>query len=113
MNVGNFGNTFVGGTGYSGAGFDLSAYTGLSLVFSPPGVAEFTVTVADGVTMGTIDYVLPNGRIFNANQYVTYVFIDGQVTVAGNWRVRLIYDNDVIVPPEHFISSLGNFLVGP
>jgi hypothetical protein len=56
--------------------------------------------------------VLPDGRVFNAHQYVTYVFIDGQVTESGKWKVRLIYDNGVISPPEHFISSLGNFAVG-
>lgn len=112
MNVGNYGNTFVGGTGYSGAGFDLSAYTNLTLVFTLPDGAELTVESPD-VVLGVINYTLPNGRVFNANQYVTYVFLVDQVTVAGNWRVRLIYDDDVVVPPDHFISSIGNFVVGP
>lgn len=112
MNVGNYGNTFVGGTGFSGAGFDLSAYTNLSLVFTLPDSSEITVESPD-VVLGALDYTLPNGQIFSANQYVTYVFVEGQVTVAGAWRVRLIYDNDVLVPPQHFISSIGNFMVGP
>lgn len=112
MNVGNYGNTFVGGTGFSGSGFDMSAYTELSLVFTLPDNSEFTVTSPD-VALGSGNYTLPDGRIFNSQQYVTYSFVQGQVTVAGPWKVRLIYDNSIATPPEHFISSLGNFVVGP
>ena len=112
MNVGDFGSTLVFGTGFAGAGLNMTAYTGLTLEFTRPDNTTLNVTTADGVTLGATNFTLPSGLIFNAHQYVTYAFLQGQVTVAGNWKVRLVYDQSSASPPIQFSSNVANFVVG-
>ena len=113
MNVGDFGTEFVFGTGFGGAGLDMSSYTDLVLEFTRPDGSTLAVDVTNGVVLGPTNYTLPSGQVFNAHQYVTYYFLTGQVTVAGRWKVRLVYDQTTAIPPIQFISGIGNFVVGP
>lgn len=111
MNVGDFGNRLVFGTGYGGAGFDLSSFTGLTLTFTKPDNTTLVVT-NPAVAVGASPYTLPNGQVFNTHQYVTYSFLAGQVSVAGSWSVRLDYQNSAATPPISFNSTSGTFVVG-
>ncbi len=112
MNVGNYGNTIYFGTGFNGAGFDMAAYTDLTLTFTGPDKSTtFAVSVADGVTLGSTDQAVRGGT-FDARQYVIYAFLAGQITLAGRWTVRLTYAQDTASPPISFTSDIGSFVVG-
>ena len=112
MNVGDFGNTYLFGTGLNGAGFDMSSYTNLILTFTPPlnAPGAFTVEYPD-VSLGNVDIDVPGG-VFEANQYVVYHFADGDITVPGRWTAKLTYVNAGASPEQNFNSNLGNFVVG-
>jgi hypothetical protein len=111
MNVGDYGNELIFGTGFNGAGFDMSGATGLSILFTRPDGTTFTVTEPQ-VAIGSTNVTVPGG-IFNAHQYVTYYFIQGQLTKAGSWQARLIYDVSSALPPIHFNTNIARFNVGP
>lgn len=113
MNVGDFGGTLVFGTGFGGAGLTMTSYTELTLEFTRPDGTTLNVKTADGVALGSMDYTLPSGQVFSTHQYVTYSFLTGQVTVAGTWKVRLLYDQSTAVPPINWNSNIATFLVGP
>lgn len=112
MNVGAYGNNLYFGTGLNGAGFDLSAYTELTLEFTRSDNTTLTVTTANGVTLGASPLSVPGGNTYNTHQYVSYVFTQGQVTVPGAWKVRLVYDDATASPPVHLPSDVGVFTVG-
>lgn len=113
MNVGDYGTTYYFGTGFGGAGFDMSAYTDLILTFTAPdGFTTFSVDSTSGVTLGNTNQTVTGG-IFNAHQYVIYNFLKGQITQAGQWTVRLTYQQSTAVPPISFNSMRGTLVVGP
>jgi len=111
MNVGDYGNTYYFGTGFNGNGFDMTDYTNLALTFTAPdNVITFEVESSD-VTLGSTNQAVRGGT-FNAHQYVIYNFLQGQITQAGRWKVRLTYEQDTAVPPISFTSEIGTFVVG-
>ena len=113
MNVESYGNTLYCGTGFDGAGFDMAAYTDLILTFTAPDkTTSFDVETSDGVVLGVTNQVVRGGT-FNAHQYVTYIFTQGQITQPGQWKVRLTYIQFTATPPISFTSDVGSFVVGP
>lgn len=112
MNVGDFGNAFIFGTGTNGAGFDMTAYTKLTLTFTGPDKSTTFAVTSPDVVLGLVDYTLPSGLIFAANQYVMYPFQEGQITLAGMWSCRLTYDETTHLPSLQLVSAIGPFVVG-
>lgn len=112
MNVGDFGDRLVFGTGFGTGGFDMSSYTGLVLTFTKPDLTTLVVDTSNGVALGSGTYTLPSGQTFASHKYVTYTFIEGDIDVAGAWKVRLTYQQDNASPPISVTSNIANFAVG-
>ena len=112
MNLNEYGVSFTFFCGYN-----MVAWTKLSIVFTKPdGTTQLTVTNTNGVALGTIAIsVIVNGQpvTFEANQYVTYNFANGDVNQAGLWSARVIFDNTNASPPLHLISAPGQFTINP
>lgn len=86
--------------------FDLSAATSLLLEFERQDGTKFT-----GVpTAPTVAVVTPDQGTFSANQYARYVFQDGDLTVPGDYIVRLIYMD---AGPKRIVSEPVSFPVYP
>jgi hypothetical protein len=95
MNAGEYGIQFQFGTG-----FDMSSNTSLSLAFTRPDNTTLTVTAALGTTLATP---------FLANQWVKYTLANGDIPIAGTYKVRALYNDGL---PSHLISDIGTFVVG-
>lgn len=108
MNVGDYGDRAVFGTGFGGAGFDMSAFTTLTLTFTRPDNTTLVVS-NPAVALGSGTYTLPSGQTYANHQYVTYTFQPGDVTVAGPWKVRLTYK---VSPTISYTSGVAVFNVG-
>ena len=93
------------------AGYDLSANTSLSLVFTKPD--QTTLTVTSGVTapastlVVTIDGV---STTLNANEYWLYATASGDLDQAGTWSVHGKY---VDASPKDFCGESSTFTVLP
>lgn len=86
--------------------FDLSAATSLVLDFQRPDGTKFSgVPTAPAVSVLTDDQ-----GTFLANQYARYVFQEGDLTVPGDYIVRLIY---VDAGPKRLVSEPASFAVYP
>jgi hypothetical protein len=70
-------------------GIDLTAYTSLQIDFTRSDQTTFSVNDPD-VSVGVADLETAIGT-FLANEYVSYTFVAGDLTVAGTWHVQLIY----------------------
>ncbi len=82
MIIGEYGKQIVLGTG-----FDMSANTGLALVFTAPDGTTFTRN-NPAVAIVNAPYAQPAPFNFLANQYLTYTTANGDITQAGAWQVR-------------------------
>lgn len=102
MNVGEYGIRFNLNVGY-----DISLYTTLALAFSRPDGSVLTVT-SPAVTVGSSPLTTPLGT-FAANQYASYVFADGDITVAGAYSARLTYTD----ANKRLVSEVVTFSVNP
>lgn len=106
MNVGESGVRFLIGVGY-----DMSAYTGLSITFTKPDGEELTVTNPE-VSISASPVVTTEGT-FAANTYGIYIFEDGDVDQDGLWSARLTYDDNASPVPQHLISDVATFTINP
>lgn len=106
MNVGEYGVAFAFSTGYN-----MSAFTGLAIVFTRPDLTTFTVQSPD-VTAPAVS-ITTNKGVFAANTYAQYFFKQGDVSQAGSWSARVIYDQTTATPSLHLISDVGTFTVDP
>lgn len=102
MNVNDYGVLFV-----FGVGENLSAFSGLTLEFTRPDGSVLNV-VSPAVSTAATPITTPAG-VFLAEEYAQYTFIPGDVSVAGVWSVRLVYD----APGVHLTSNATTFTVGP
>ena len=102
MRVNDYGVIYAQNTG-----FDLSAFTALSLVFTKPDGTTLTVT-NPSVAVGAVALTV-KGNIFPANEYITYTFANGDVTAAGNWMAQLVYTDST---PRVLHSAPATFYVG-
>jgi hypothetical protein len=101
MNVGEYGVDFLLGTG-----FDLSAYSTLTITFTKPDKTQMVVTGAS-VTISSSPVSTSAGN-FAGNTYAIYVFQNGDVDQAGLWSVRLAY---TAAGPVHLTSDITTFTV--
>lgn len=88
-------------------GFDLSAFSGLSLAFTRPDSSAFTVA-NPAVTLGSGDIVTSLGTFLN-HQYVLYTFAQGDIPMPGTYQVRLTYTDTA---PKQLISTPAQFTIG-
>ncbi len=101
MNVNEYGIEFVFGTGY-----DMSAYTDLTLTFIKPDLTELVVTNPD-VSISSSPLSTTLGT-FAGDTYALYTFVEGDIDQAGTYHVRLTYD---AAGPVHLISNSSPFTV--
>lgn len=101
MNVNEYGVVFAFSTG-----FNLSAFTSLSITFTKPDLTQLTVTNPD-VSAPAVDLQTTAG-LFPANTYASYKFANGDVNQAGAWSARVTY-TDV---NQKLISDVGTFTIG-
>lgn len=98
------------------AGFDMSAYTELTLDFKLPDNSLVQKLTADGVTIGAgvTDPVL---GVLAANEYVEYTTEAGFLGVAGaevhsgDWEVNLTFTNTATTPDQIYIGKCVGFTV--
>jgi hypothetical protein len=100
-NVGEWGVTYNLNTNYN-----LSGYTSLSMAFDRPDGSSFTRTGSD-VTAPAVALVTDDSGTFAANQYATYNFKAGDLTVPGTYIVRLTYEDAT----KHLVSDFADFAV--
>lgn len=86
MNVNNWG-IFV----WIGTGFDLIAYTALTMTFTKPD-GTFLVVTNPAVSVPGIDEETTAG-LFPANTYAQYITQPGDIDQVGQWSVRLTYQD--------------------
>lgn len=86
--------------------YNISAYTSLSMAFTRPDGTSFTRTGSD-VTVPTVALVTDDSGTFAANQYATYVFRAGDLSVPGVYIVRLTYEDAAM----HLVSDFADFTV--
>ena len=89
------------------AGFDLSAFTELTLTFTNPNGVETLKLTVDGVTLGGVDV-----DSLKTGEYVEYIIETGLLDAVGTWSVTLTYTNDTTSPVESFIGDCASFSVG-
>lgn len=102
MNNGEWGVVFRLSTG-----FDMSSSTALSLAFTKPSGEVLTKT-NPAVTVGSGNVSTTLGT-FLSTKYVNYTFANGDVDEAGEWDVRLTYDDGTL----HLISNPATFTINP
>lgn len=103
MNVNEYGVAFVFSTG-----FNMSAFTSISITFTKPDDTTLTVTDPD-VTVPASPLTTTDG-IFAANEYAQYYFQSGDVDQVGQWSARVTYND---ATPLHLISDIGVFTINP
>lgn len=100
MNVGEFGLAFN-----LSVAFDLSTATSLELAITRPDSTQFT-----GVpTVGQAPLVTDDLGTFEAKKYCTYLFKDSDLTLPGDYLVRLIYRDAT----KRLVSDPTAFSVNP
>ena len=100
MNVGEFGNVML----YN-VKEDISGTLANTMVLIDPEGTEKTIEPE----LGTLDVDTPVGR-FLANQYLAYTFEQGDVTIPGVWRTRVITQFDA---NKTLKTNLTRFTVDP
>lgn len=98
MNQGEYGVVFR-----LGVSFDLSGNTALSLTFTKPSGATLTVSNPSVTAPASA------GGSFNANEYFSYTFADGDVDESGTWSVRGTYTDAL----KQLISDPATFTINP
>jgi hypothetical protein len=100
INVGEYGIAFDLNVNY-----DLSGATLLEMRFTRPDGTTFTGVA----TRGAVPLVTVDQGTFAANKYATYVFKDGDLTLPGDYPVRLAYTD----ASKRLISDPTSFAVNP
>lgn len=102
MNVGEWGIAHNVNVGY-----DISGKTGLAIQYTRADKTTFTASGSD-VTVGAAPISTTSGP-FAANQYCVYVFKPGDITVAGPYTCRVVYDDAT----KHLIADQAAFTINP
>lgn len=85
MNVGEYGITFN-----FNQNFTISGFTGLSLAITRPDGTVLT-KVSPAVSVGSSPLVTPADGTYASGQYSTYTFVDGDLSLPGDYKARLTY----------------------
>lgn len=93
------------------AGFDMSSYTELSLVFQKPDGTTVTKTTADGVTLGTTAVTDDDLGALTANEWVYYDLEADFLNQSGRWCVYMKYTNTASTPDDIFNGAPAKFTV--
>lgn len=86
--------------------FDITAATGLSLSFTRPDNSAFS----GACTVGQVDLAVPGEGTYLAGRYARYLIQPGDLTVPGEYTVRLTYTD---AAPKRLISDNTSFTVAP
>jgi hypothetical protein len=108
------GQLYKGDTGKTlrvNAGFDMSSYTELSLVFHKPNNTTVTKTTTDGVTLGLVNVTDEDLGTLTANEYVYYDLEANFLDTSGRWCVYLVYTNTAASPDDVFNGAPARFTV--
>lgn len=100
MNVGEYGLALNLNVNYT-----LTGYTSLTMNFMRPDGTTFTST---GVTVPNTPFVAADGT-YAASQYARYVFTAGDLNQAGDYKVRLTYQDAT----KRLVSDVAGFTVNP
>jgi hypothetical protein len=100
INVGEYGIAFDLNVNY-----DLTGATSLQMAVTRPDGTTFT----GAAVAGLVPLVTADQGTFLAKQYCTYLFKDGDLTVPGEYLVRLIYTD----ASKRLISDPTSFSVNP
>ena len=93
------------------AGFNMSSWTELSLVFTLPDNTTATKVTADGVVIGA-GVTDDDLGVLAANEYVEYPTEAGFISQAGTWKVYLIFTDTGTNPDTIYNSPCVTFTVG-
>lgn len=103
MNVGEYGISLN-----LNVNFNIAAFTTLSLVFTRPDGTTITRTAPD-VSVPAVPLVTADLGTFAANEYCTYLFQLGDMSIEGDYSVRLTYTD----ASKRLISDVATFTVNP
>lgn len=101
MNVGEYGITHNLNVNYT-----ITGFTTLSLTYTRPDGTVITRTGAD-VTVGAVPLVTSDLGTFAAGKYSIYVFKTGDLTIPGEYTVRLTYTD----ASKRLVSDVASFTV--
>lgn len=101
MNVGEYGIVHNLNVNYT-----ISGFTTLSLDYTRPDGTTFARTNGD-VTTPAVPLVTPDQGTFAAGKYAAYTFKPGDLTVAGEYTVRLTYTD----ASKRLVSDATSFVV--
>jgi len=94
------------------AGFDMSSFTELTLLFTKPSAATSSKTQTGGeVSLGSVAVTDDDLGELAANEYVEYDIEAGFLDEAGDWTVYLTYTNTTPNPDDVFIGATASFTV--
>lgn len=96
------------------AGFDLSGYTELTIIFcKPDGSTTVEKTTADGVVLGAVAVTDDIFGALTANYYVEYPIEVGLIesTDAGQWAAQVLYTDTGASPNDNLYGDIVYFTV--
>lgn len=103
MNTGEYGISFN-----LNVNFNISGFTTLSLAFTKPDGTAMTKT-SPSVSVPAVPLVTTDLGTFAANQYCTYAFQVGDLSIDGTYSVRLTYTDAT----KRLVSDVATFTVNP
>lgn len=86
--------------------FNINGFTALTLSFTRPDGSTFTRLNGD-VTVPAVPLVTDDMGTFAANEYCSYIVKVGDLTVDGEYLVRLAYTD----ASKHLVSDVASFEV--
>lgn len=96
INVGEYGYDLL-----CNANYDLSSASSLMVAITRPDASTLSVPA----TLGTIDVTTDKG-VYSANHYARYTLVDGDLSVVGEYLVRLTYldsTKKLVSVPDSFV----------
>ena len=109
MQTGESGKLF----GYN-TNFDLTTNTELSLEFTTP-AGVLIVIDPPRLSVGGVDKIFNEGGVdvlYLAGQYIQFIVVETDFTVAGSWFVCGTYTNGSTSPSQVFKGEIRGFPVG-
>jgi len=83
----------------------MSAYVTLNILMTRPNGTIVTLPA----TLGTAPFTTPTGEAWAANQYVSYIFVGGDLIFTGTHQVQVLYTDST----QEIPSNMTYFTVYP